>query len=293
MVAPLVELTPSNDYTGYRLTMHLHDVAGVQVGLERLGDEGDRPVLHLHGFPVDHVGLEVPLERMYASRPGWRRVHVDLPGFGIAPPSDAVGSSDDALRVVLALVDELADNGPVALVGMSWGGYLAHAAAVRRREAVAGLALICPMTVPDHDARDLPDVPPVQVPLEVAAGMDAADLAEFRDVAVVADARHAAFFRDAVLPGLRGADPGAVERIGARYALTDDTAHAPFDGPVVIVTGRQDGITGYRDAWRFAETLPHATFAVLDAAGHHLHVEREAATAALLGDWLDAVGALA
>jgi pimeloyl-ACP methyl ester carboxylesterase len=273
--------------------MHLHDVAGVQVGLETLGDDGDPAVLHLHGFPVDHVGLLGPLERLYAARPGWRRIYVDLPGFGVAPPSDAVGSSDDALRVVLALVDELSAGRRVALVGMSWGGYLAHAAAVRRRDAVSGLALICPMTVPDHDARDLPDVPPVQIAPEVAAGMDADDLLEFRDVAVVADARHAAFFRDAVLPGLRGADAATVERIGARYALTDGTDHPPFDGPVAIVTGRQDGSTGYRDAWRLAETLPHATFAVLDTAGHHLHVEREAATAALLGDWLDTVAALA
>src|SRR4051794_15490304 len=269
--------------------MHLHEISGVQIGMEAVGDPGDPAVLHLHGFPVDHTVLLHPLERVYASRPGWRRVYVDLPGFGTAPPSAAFGSSDDALGLVLALIDELAAGGPVALVGMSWGGYLATAAAARCRDVVAGVALICPLTVPDHAARDVPEVAPPEIPPELVAGMDEADIAEFRDIAVVADARHAAFFREAVLPALHAADAATVERIGGRYALTDEPAAEPFDGPVVIVVGRQDAITGYRYAWLLMETPPHATFAVLDGAGHHVHVEREAATAALLREWLDRV----
>src|SRR4051794_21880444 len=145
MVAPLVITTPENDYTGYRAVMHLEDVAGVRVGLETIGDAGDPAVLHLHGFQVDHRILREPMERLYATHPGWRRVYVDLPGFGIAPPAPAVSSSDDALDLVLALLDAVRSGRPAAIVGQSWGGYLAHAAAARRPDAVAGIALICPM----------------------------------------------------------------------------------------------------------------------------------------------------
>ena len=182
-------------------------------------------------------------------------------------------------------------GGRAGLVGQSWGGYLAHAAATRRPDAVAGIALLCPMSVPEHDARDVPQVTPPEIPAEVVADADPADVEEFREIAVVADAAHFAFFRSAVLPALRGADPDTVARIGAAYALTATDRRPAFQGPALIVAGREDAIVGHRDAGRLADRLPQCTYAVLDGAGHHAHVERAAATAALIGDWLDRVAA--
>ena len=57
----------------------------VALNLEVVGDAGDPAVLMLHGFPVDHRILRAPMERLFASHPGWRRVYVDLPGFGASP----------------------------------------------------------------------------------------------------------------------------------------------------------------------------------------------------------------
>jgi len=57
--------------------------------------------------------------------------------------------------------------------------------------------------------------------------------------------------------------------------------------------GSDPTFVGYRDAWRLAERLPRATYAVLDGAGHHAHLEREAETAALLRGWLADVAAAA
>jgi len=51
---------------------------------------------------------------------------------------------------------------------------------------------------------------------------------------------------------------------------------APFLAPTLILTGRQDNICGYRDAWEVLELYPRATFAVLDRAGHILRGEQEA-----------------
>jgi len=215
-----------------------------------------------------------------------------VPGFGIAPPSAAVGSSDEALALVFALLDEVGGGRPAAIVGQSWGGYLAHAAAALRPDAVAGIALLCPMTVPEHAARDVAEVPPVEIPADIAAGADEADLDLFREIAFVVDAEQFGFFRSAVLPAVRAADPDALERISGAYAFTDPP-QTVFAGPSLIVAGRHDRIVGYRDAWRLAERLPRATYAVLDGAGHHAHLEREAETAALLRGWLADVAAAA
>ncbi len=267
--------------------MHLHRVGGVEIGLETIGRPEDPPVVLLHGFAVDHRVLRAPMERLFARRPGWRRVYVDLPGFGIAPGSDAIGGTDDVLAVVLELLADVAGPRRAAIIGLSWGGYLAYAAAAARPELVAGFAMLCPMIVPEHAARDVPDVTRPEIPPDVVAGADPDVVAEFREIAVVADAEQFAFFRDEIYPALRDADEATMDRIAARYGVPWTIDPSVCTSPALLVTGRQDWIVGYRDAWRLAEQLPQATFAVLDGAGHGAHVEREEIVAALLGRWLD------
>jgi pimeloyl-ACP methyl ester carboxylesterase len=73
----------------------------VTLNIQVLGDPSDPAVLMLHGNPVDHRILRAPMERLFATRPGWRRVYVDLPGFGASPASEQIRGSDDVLAVVL------------------------------------------------------------------------------------------------------------------------------------------------------------------------------------------------
>jgi pimeloyl-ACP methyl ester carboxylesterase len=72
------------------------------------------------------------------------------------------------------------------------------------------------------------------------------------------------------------------------YALSDDPA-TRFEGPTLIVTGRQDTMTGYADAWSILDDYPRATYAVLDQEGHGLPVGRTALYRALVADWLDRI----
>jgi pimeloyl-ACP methyl ester carboxylesterase len=57
----------------------------------------------------------------------------------------------------------------------------------------------------------------------------------------------------------------------------------------VVIAGRQDHVTGYRDAWRILENYPRGTFTVLDRAGHNVHIEQNQLFQALVGEWLDRV----
>ena len=86
------------------------------------------------------------------------------------------------------------------------------------------------------------------------------------------------------------ADQSALARIGARWELTAPPhASGPFPHPVLIVTGRQDSTVGYTRAWDQLADYPHATFAVLDAAGHALPHEQPEVLRALVTEWLDRV----
>jgi hypothetical protein len=83
-------------------------------------------------------------------------------------------------------------------------------------------------------------------------------------------------FIDYVYPGLGAADEAALQRIASRYALDHEPedASSPFTQPSLFITGRQDQVVGYRDAWARIEHYPRSTFAALDAAGHNVHLDQ-------------------
>ena len=73
------------------------------------------------------------------------------------------------------------------------------------------------------------------------------------------------------------------------FSFDVDRLPAPFGGPTLILTARQDHVCGYRDAWDLLDSYPRATFAALDQAGHFVPIEQEALCHALMGEWLDRV----
>jgi pimeloyl-ACP methyl ester carboxylesterase len=114
--------------------------------------------------------------------------------------------------------------------------------------------------------------------------------AQFLETAVVQDTATWRRTQDEIVVGYEVADDVVLERIGEHYAGTFEVepARRPFEGPVLFITGRQDSVAGYRDAWRTLEHYPRATFAVLDRAGHNVHIEQPQLFA-LVHEWLDRV----
>lgn len=53
--------------------------------------------------------------------------------------------------------------------------------------------------------------------------------------------------------------------------MTDYLLDSPFEIPTLIITGRQDRMTGYQDAWDLIENIPWATFDSLDRASLFFH----------------------
>ncbi len=250
-----------------------------------------RPVLALHGFGPDHRQMAGILEPLFAGCPGYRRIYPDLPGFGRSPIGE-VRSSVEMVAVLAELFDELVTEGKLLLVGYSYGGYLAAELARRRRAQVAGLALICPLVIPQFNERELPTHQVLVRDPAAVADLELAERVQFETSAVVQTRETLTRFTAEVASGLHAHDAVAASRLQINdYGLPEspyaDAESAEF--PVLIIAGRQDSIVGYRDQWRPARGYPRATLAVLDAAGHQAALERPALTAALLTDWLDRV----
>ena len=80
------------------------------------------PVLALHGAGVDHREVMACLEPVFEGLPGYRRIYPDLPGAGRTPAPETIGRADDVLDVLLGLVDRVAGDRPMVVIGHSAGG---------------------------------------------------------------------------------------------------------------------------------------------------------------------------
>lgn len=265
------------------------EVDGVQVHYVEHGPPsgGVRTAVLVHGFPVDHRIMTGAFEPVFAGRAGWRRVYVDLPGMG-RTTAPAVASTDDVFRILRGAVQALVPDGDYVVVGQSYGGYLARGLAAADPDRVAGLAAVVTVVEPRHELRHVPERQ-VLVREPALLARVGAEMLDAEEVLVVQTEDTWERARREVDPGLAAADPEAVARIEASYAGTFPVEPASFDKPVLILVGRQDSTTGYRDAWDLVERYPRATFAVLDRAGHALDIEQRGLFEALTGEWLDRV----
>jgi pimeloyl-ACP methyl ester carboxylesterase len=239
-------------------------------------EHGDgAPVLVLHGAGVDHREAEACFEPALGARGAYRRLYPDLPGMGHTSAPASLRSADDVLDTLLGFTDEVAGAAAVLVVGHSAGAYYAQGIAARRPERVAGLALVCPLLT---GARDVPAHDPV-----IAADNLGDD--EFRGYFVVQTPEMLDRYERFVAPAIPMADAAAMERIGERWEL-DTPMGAAYDGPTLIVAGRQDSTVGYAAATDLLDHYTHATLSVLDGAGHALPHEQPDLLACLLADWL-------
>ena len=126
---------------------------------------------------------------------------------------------------------------------------------------------------------------------DLLAGLDLSEAEGFAYSAVVHDQRHLERYLSEWLPGIRTHNREFFLQLldHAEFSFDMDAPSEPFLKPTLILTGRQDHISGYRDQWDILENYPRATFAVLDRAGHRLQMEQEPLFNALVDEWLDRV----
>jgi pimeloyl-ACP methyl ester carboxylesterase len=263
------------------------EVLGLPVNYEEVGE--GRPIVFLHGGGADHRLMTVAFEPIFEARSGWRRIYPDLPGMGRTPAADWIVGQDDMLAVVEGFVDAVVPTARVALVGASYGGYLALGFVHRRPEKLDGLGLIAPALRASDD--------PSRLPAHQVFARDDAVVATVTEEergwlgrSVVQVAETLEFFRAGVMPGLRMADSAFLERLDAGPDLSIDVAaplSAPFPAPTLILTGRQDSVVGWANAIPLLDSFPRATYAVLDRAGHGVRAEQNVLFRALVEEWLD------
>lgn len=246
-----------------------------------------RPVVLLHGFPLDRRMWRPQVE---ALRAAYRVIVPDQRGFGNSPPFDGPPSIDRMADDVAALLDALGITEPVAVGGLSMGGYVALAFARRHPQRLRALILADTRAEPDN-----------------------AEGKANRDRLIAAAAEHGvAAVLDAMLPKLLGEPtrsqrPEVVEEIrqiaaaqsvaaiqdGLR-ALRDRPDATPTLGairvPALVLVGSEDVLTPPSMAQTLAQGIRGARLQIISGAGHLANLEKPAEFNAAVRAFLDSLG---
>jgi pimeloyl-ACP methyl ester carboxylesterase len=252
-----------------------------------------KPIIILPGWGLNTRFTSYETEPYFQGREGWKRIYIDPPGHGKTPGKAWITNQDKILEILLACIDKLTAGQRFSLIGTSLGAYLARGVRRSRGELIDGIAMLIPAIITEDEKRT---VPPYKVLIEDPAVK--ADLTpgetDLYDMAVV----HTRQWLDdqRSFPQVPEHEMGDFEFLGKireqpdKYAFSFDVDNIsePFPGPSLIITGRQDSIVGYRDAWNILEKYPRATYVVFDRAGHLLE-GKQGLVKVLINEWLDRV----
>jgi pimeloyl-ACP methyl ester carboxylesterase len=247
-----------------------------------------RPLLMLHGWPLDHHAMQGAFEPIFADRPGWRRIYLDLPGMGRSGAPEWITGQDQVLSVLLEFVDIVLPGQRFCVAGLSYGGLLTQGLVHHLGQRLDGVLFLVPSIFSRADG-DLAEFSVMHAEEIDYGGLSQDQIASFKGMAVVQNQSHLQAWKDFIFPGVQAANFAFLNNLKEPYSFDVEKLDHPFPAPALFLLGRQDSVVGFRAALRLLDDFPHATFAALDRAGHCLNMEQPAVYRALVHEWLDRV----
>ena len=191
---------------------------------ETEGPKNGIPMLMLHGFGCQLElmrGCMEPAIEAAGLKDKVFRVYVDLPGHGRSNDAPlSLASSDAILEKTLAVMDEIAPAGEFAVVGQSYGGYIALGMMAACPERLLGSALICPLAVDRLEDRRTEQSGAIVEDNAFLSTLSDAERESFLQNAVRADRNTWVRFRDEEAPGFANANPAFLEAVDNSFPLT-------------------------------------------------------------------------
>ena len=247
--------------------------------------KGPRTVFFVHALAADS-GMWAEQVPVLLAR-GFNVLRVDLRGHGGSEPAPGDYTLDE-LASDMAMLIEAVGVGPVDYVGLSVGGMIGEALALRHGEHVASL-MLC-----EAPPAALKNAQQVWTP-RVNAARAANSLEPIAD----------ATMERWLTPAFRARDPGRWQQIRDTVAATtvegycgtvaalshfDFTAELPnVRVPALVLYGEDDKATSHDENERLARLIPGGRFIAFPGARHLPNVEAPDRFNAILVDWLEAV----
>ncbi|PJI08606.1 MULTISPECIES: alpha/beta fold hydrolase [Clostridium] len=250
------------------------------------------PIIMIHGYYADHRLMMGCMESIFKHKEKYKRIYVDLPGMGKSDSAEWINNSDDMLQAVENFIDEVIPGENFLLVGESYGGYISRGLVYKMADRIDGIAMICPIIIPNFKNRNVPQHTVLIKDKEVLSKLKVEDAEDFNSTMVVQNKKIYNRYRNEIIAGFEAADHEFLQSImqnGYGFSFDVDKLDKKFDEPALILSGRQDSCAGYKDTWSILENFPRATFAVVDMAGHNMQIEKEEVFNLLVEEWLKSV----
>lgn len=274
---------------------------GVRFNVVRMGEGAPRIAL-IHGLVMDsHASYYLSIAPALAARGGV--LLYDLRGHGRSEQPPAGYTMADMVDDLVALLDATGADGPVVLVGNSWGGQIAMRAAAAHPARVRALVLIDPQSgIPDF-TKELGEILAVDPEerdrrayelfcrwLEENAALRGAAADE------AAQARRSATIDDVLRHRKQRRSPGVRTAVGlardtsliadlARETPISDAQIARIACPVLAVYGERSELR--QDEARFKSLLRQLTVVAVPGMGHTVLLEAPNALRDAITGWLD------
>ncbi len=256
---------------------------GINVAFDDAG-AGQSAVVLLHGFPFNRTMWREQLSALADAR---RVITPDLRGHGETEASGEVSTMEEMAGDVAALLDELGVDRPVALGGLSMGGYVALA--FYRLFPARVRALVLADTRPQADTDDARRTRDETARRALTEGMSAVADAMLPKLLAPATLRERPEVVARVREMILSTSPeGAAAALRGMAARRDQTDLLPDIGvPTLIVVGSEDAITPPPVSDDMRRQIPGARMEVIEGAGHVSNVERPAEFNRAVADFLE------
>ncbi len=258
-----------NGFTHYELTPPLLSGEGLGVRLQT--------VVLVHGFSVPYFIYDPTFE--FLTRSGFRVLRYDLFGRGFSDRPRARYNLDFFVQQLADLTDALRLSSPFNLVGLSMGGPITAAFALRYPERVDKLVLIDPVgarsiaLTPTLKATKLPFV------AEAVLGVVGSDVfiqsvaKDFFDPSLVdhfvekykIQMQYKGFGR-AILSTVRNGMLGSFSEVYKQLGV--------MDKEVLMFWGRNDNTVPFEDSRELMRVIPNTELRVIENCGHIPHYEK-------------------
>jgi pimeloyl-ACP methyl ester carboxylesterase len=234
-------------------------------------DEGSgRPVLLVHGFPLDHTMWR---EQIAALAGEFRVIAPDLRGFGgsgVTPGKVTMEQFADDLNALLNALDV---SETVALVGLSMGGYIAFQFWRKYASRLRALVLCDTKAAPDSPDAASQRLKLAELVLRTGVAVLSDNmLPKLFDQQTIANQREVVQMIQGVVlrsnpEGVAAAQRGMAERPDMRSSLGQIAV------PTLVVVGTTDAISPAAEMREIAEAIPGAKLLVVPNAGHMAPLE--------------------
>ncbi|MFC1997618.1 alpha/beta fold hydrolase [Chloroflexota bacterium] len=277
-----------NDEVRSGLVGQFVELSNGTVHYELAGSDRAPTVVMVHGFSVPYYVWDPTFDALVDE--GFRVLRYDLYGRGYSDRPNVDYNLDLFTGQLEELLFTLDIEGPVSLVGMSFGGPVVTAFANQHPDQVRGLVLIDPQVSAVSNADIFPmNIPvvgeiimalyvvPVMLPKSQTSDFYRPESFQNWEDAY-RDQMQYSGFRSALLSSMRNmieADP-----------LTEYETLAKAEYPVVLFWGREDQTINTSDITILREILPDLQFHPIDEAGHLPHYEKPEVVNPLLFEFL-------